>query len=120
MSNHKQALGKWGEEKASAYLSGKGFHILAHNIRTPYGEIDLIAQDGSTLVFIEVKTRTTKNFGNPEEAITKKKLQHMIDSAESYMQELEEKKDWRLDVVAVEKDKNSNSVSIEHFENVNG
>ncbi len=120
MSIDNQALGKWGEEKASDYLIEKGYQVLAHNIRTPYGEIDLLAQDGSCLVFVEVKTRSSKYFGHPEEAITPKKMQHMIESAESYLQKLGENKDWRLDVIAIEKEKKSRTPMIEHFENVSG
>ena len=121
MTKNNHALGEWGEGKAAQYLEGKGYKILGRNLRTPYGEIDLIAQIDSEIIFVEVKTRSSRSFGYPEEAITTKKMQHMIESAESYMQEQEgQQKDWRIDVIAIEKPKDASKPSIEHFENISG
>ena len=121
MTKTNQALGEWGEGKAAEYLEGIGYQILERNFRTPYGEIDLIAQINSEIIFVEVKTRSSRNFGYPEEAITAKKMQHMIESAESYMQEQEDQqKDWRIDVIAIEKPKDVSKPLIEHFENISG
>ncbi len=121
MTNNNQKLGKWGEEKAANYLLYKGYQILEKNLRTPYGEIDLVVLIKSEIVFVEVKTRSSRKYGTPEEAITKKKLQHMLESAENYMQEHEElENDWRIDVIAVEKPGKSEPIIIEHFENISG
>lgn len=121
MTKNNLALGEWGEGKAAEYLEGIGYQILDRNIRTPYGEIDLIAEINSEIVFVEVKTRSSRSFGYPEEAVTSKKMQHMIDSAESYLQEQnDQQKDWRIDVIAIEKLKGKNIPLIEHFENVSG
>ena len=110
-------LGKWGEQQAEKFLLEKGYQILTRNVRTPYGEIDLIAQKDEILVFVEVKTRSSRTYGNPEEAVTETKLTHMIDSAESYLQEnTDSLQDWRIDVIAVTKTSGYNPEII-HFEN---
>lgn len=102
MSGQKQSLGRWGEERAAEYLQQKGYEILERNIRTEYGEIDLLARDGATLVFIEVKARSTQAYGHPEESVSLIKQQHMSDAAESYLQAHPELDgDWRIDVIAV-------------------
>ncbi|MFP7833864.1 YraN family protein [Marisediminicola sp. LYQ134] len=70
----KDELGRRGEDLAAAHLSGKGLTILERNWRCPLGEIDVVARDGSTIVFVEVKTRSSSLFGHPLEAITTVKL----------------------------------------------
>ena len=118
MESEKIKLGKWGEDQAANFLMGKGGKILEKNVRTPYGEIDLIAEFNGDLVFVEVKTRSSSIYGNPEEAVTAGKLSHMIDSAESYLQEHPEiSADWQIDVVAVLMLENTD-LEISHFENV--
>ncbi len=99
---YRQRLGKWGETIAEAFLRGKGLSLLAKNVRTRYGEIDLLMKDGVTIVFVEVKTRTSLDFGTPEESITRQKQFRMVQSAEAYMQEHPECGSyWRIDVLAV-------------------
>ena len=78
-------LGKQGEELAAAYLQAKGFVIVKQNYRKKVGEIDIIAQEGTTLVFVEVKTRTSLQFGQPYEAITHKKQKQLRRVAEDYL-----------------------------------
>lgn len=117
-SGHNQELGKWGEDCAFAYMESKGFKVLDRNVRTPEGEIDLIVLDGDTLVFVEVKTRSNHQAGYPEEAVTDVKLEHMINSAERWLQDhLEYEKNLRLDVIAVIGVINSQNPQIEWFEN---
>ena len=100
----KKGLGDWGEQQAAEYLQQKGYKILHRNVRTPYGEIDLIAECSAVLVFIEVKTRSSLAYGHPEEAVDDQKITHMIESAESFLQENPEfNQDWRLDVIAIVK-----------------
>ena len=114
----KKELGAWGESYAVKYLEGKGYLILARNVRTPYGEIDIVAKEDDQLIFIEVKTRTSKKFGYPEEAITENKIVHMTESAEFYLQgHLKENVDWRIDVISIQVDPRSNSPNLTHFEN---
>ncbi len=101
--NRRQAIGKWGEEIARQYLSGRGYSILGQNVRTPYGEIDLIVQregDPPLVVFVEVKTRTSTAFGWPEEAVTPRKEAHLLAAATHYAAE-HAIDDWQIDVIAV-------------------
>lgn len=76
MANRRQLLGRWGEDLAAEYLIERGYTILERNVRTRYGEIDLVAQlaeesislsDSPVTVFVEVKIRSTRSFGLPEE-----------------------------------------------------
>jgi putative endonuclease len=102
---HNQRLGKWGEDAAWRYLQEQGVEMLAANVRTQYGEIDLIGSDGGTLVFFEVKTRRTKAYGYPEQSVDKRKQEHMLNSALDYLQSHPEiEGDWRIDVLALEKE----------------
>lgn len=85
MSQQRQRTGKRGEEIARAYLEKRGYKIVTANYRTKYGEIDLIARDGATLVFIEVKTRTQKKFGSPFDALTAGKCMNISRVALHYL-----------------------------------
>ena len=124
MSNPAQELGKWGEKLAADFLVKQGYTIVARNVRTPYGEVDLISQqpdksnpDGMTIVFVEVKTRRTQSYGFPEESITTSKQEHLISAALHYLQEHPEfDQDWRIDVIAIERYENLDPI-IHHFEN---
>lgn len=124
MSNPAQELGKWGEKLAADFLIKQGYAIIGRNVRTPYGEVDLVAQqpdesnpDGTTIVFVEVKTRRTQSYGFPEESITASKQEHLISAALHYLQEHPEfDQDWRIDVIAIERYENLDPI-IHHFEN---
>lgn len=118
MNSKNQELGRWGEQVAAKYLLTKGYRIEEINVRTEYGEIDLIAQREGVIVFVEVKTRTGDGFGYPEEAITPQKAAHMIASAQAFIQTREDLiKDWRIDVIAIRRSASENSPEIRHFEN---
>jgi len=118
VSLSRQALGRWGEAQAADYLLARGYQILARNVRTPYGEIDLVAFFEQMLVFVEVKTRTNTRYGYPEEAVNQAKQAHMQAAAEAYIQTLDETAGtWRLDVIAVLQRPNEQP-EITHFENV--
>ncbi len=94
--------GAQGEEAACNYLVGKGLRILARNYRRPYGEIDIIAQDGKTLVFAEVKKRTSGAFGGPVAAVTAAKQRKIVLTAQCYIQENTPKFDSiRFDVICL-------------------
>lgn len=114
-----QKLARWGEALVGEVLREKGFTINALNARTPYGEIDLIASDGNGIRFIEVKTRSSQAFGQPEDSINLQKLNHMQQSAAWYIQthpELEQ--NWQIDVFAITVNpKNWNEHHVEWFEN---
>jgi putative endonuclease len=119
---HRQKIGMWGEAFAAQYLEARGYCVVMRNIRTPYGEIDLIASREGRLVFVEVKTRTNLKYGLPENAITARKLAHMIDSAQYYMEEHPELagQGWQIDVIAIygRPSDAREDVDIQHFENV--
>ena|SRR6185503_17552396 len=112
---HNQRIGKWGEQAAAEFLLERGYVIVAHNFRTPYGEIDLIARQGEITIFIEVKTRTSNKMGLPEESINLRKRQHMISAAEYYAAE-SEIDHWQIDVLSIEGRPGSEPV-ITYFEN---
>lgn len=94
-------LGKKGEALAVALCRGKGFNIVEKNFRTPFGEIDIIARDGSILVFIEVKARTGDDFGAPFEAVTRRKREKIKKVALSYMKRFKKEVPSRFDVISI-------------------
>lgn len=77
-------FGRDGETAAEKYLEGKGYHFLTRNFKRTHGEIDLIMEDGETLVFIEVKSRTNRRYGEPKEAVTPFKQQHIRYTAKAF------------------------------------
>jgi putative endonuclease len=83
--NEARKLGRSGEEAAVAYLKKKKFKVVCQRFRFHKGEIDIIARDGDTLVFIEVKTRRSRAFGPPEEAVTSVKQDQIRRLAEAYL-----------------------------------
>ncbi len=94
--------GKQGEDKAINFLRTKGYKIISRNFKSKLGEIDIIALDHGTLVFIEVKTRWSKVFGLPEEAVTPWKIKSIIKTAKYYkMLHPELPESLRIDVVAI-------------------
>ena len=102
-SSPRQNLGRLGERLAAAKLEERGYRILEYNFRSRYGEIDLVAEDGQDLVFVEVKTRRGTARGRPEEAVNDRKARKLQEVAFSYL-DLHELVDcsWRIDVVAVQ------------------
>lgn len=85
MKNSKQLLGHCGEEFAAGELQRRGYKILGRNVRTRLGELDIVARDGNTLCFVEIKTRRSTAFGFPQEAVTRQKQWHITRMAQSYM-----------------------------------
>ncbi|MEO0895617.1 MAG: YraN family protein [Bacteroidota bacterium] len=103
MADHNE-LGKQGEELATAFLAAKGYHVLDKNYRYERAEIDLVAlrMDPAELVFVEVKTRSTDLWGQPEESVTEAKQKQIFKAADAY---LYEKNMWtvpvRFDIIAI-------------------
>jgi putative endonuclease len=85
VSKTNQNLGKEGEGLALDFLSGRGYRIISRNFRTRFGEIDIIAADGPTVCFIEVKARKQARYGAPEEAVQRQKQRHMAMAAIYYL-----------------------------------
>ena len=104
MRTEKRKFGDEGEEMAAAFLARRGFRLLARNARVSrIGEIDVVALDGATLVFVEVKTRRDRAFGPPEEAVTRSKLRTLAACAEAWRNAKGwTARPWRVDVVAVD------------------
>lgn len=102
MTERRLALGAWGEEQATRYLRKLGMKILERNYRAPVGEIDIVAQQGKNLVFVEVKTRRGVSFGTPQEAVGFRKQQQIIRTAQWYLgQSNKLSLQPRFDVIAI-------------------
>jgi putative endonuclease len=113
-----KSLGERGENAAAKFLRRKGYHILARHLDLRPGELDLVAADGRTVVFVEVKTRSTVSAGTPAEAIDERKMQRMTQAALAYLKShglLNHAA--RFDVVAVIWPSDRATPVIEHIEN---
>lgn len=98
--------GKLGEDFAAKLLQKSGYKILDRNFRTKFAEIDIVALDGDTLVFVEVKTRWSKKYGKPEEAVIPRKLAKIKKASEFFsLTHPNLPKKMRIDVVAIEVEK---------------
>ncbi len=99
----KTGLGNKGERMASDFLKNKGMEILQRNFRYGHKEIDIVAKDGNTIAFVEVKTALSKNFGSPEEWVTPKKQKQLIEAANFFISKNQLACDgFRFDVVAID------------------
>lgn len=118
----KKATGNYGEDLAVKYLSRKGFQIIERNFRTRNGEIDIVAIDRRgkqpVLVCIEVKARSSRDYGTPLEAITYFKLKALIRTLQYYKSTHKGLPEFmRIDAVTIEKS-SSGEYCVEHFENI--
>lgn len=99
------------------YLEEKGYNIIGRNVHILRKELDIVALDGETIVFIEVKGRTSESFGKPSEAVTRRKMLGILKAASAY---LEQANLWerptRFDVISISKDKSDDFI-VEHIEN---
>jgi len=115
----KNTLGKQGEKLAKQYFLSKNYIFIAENYRFGRAETDLIFEDrnNKTLIFVEVKARRSKTYGEPEESITKKKGEQMVKSAEGFLYEHPEYEDYekRIDVFTIFFDKDKQIFN--HIEN---
>ena len=106
MTTARSGLGRLGEDLAAEHLKKHGYTIRERNVRVPQlGEIDIVAEEGGCLVFVEVRTRRGRGYGTPEESITVAKKLRLVELAMSYRQSHEGAglpADQRIDVVAVE------------------
>ena len=102
MPTPRTRLGHRGEELARRFLQENGCQILETNYRCPWGEIDIVVQDRHELVFVEVRTRRSTDFGTPEESITATKVQHLVDAAQDYLERRgKADADWRIDLISI-------------------
>ena len=101
-SHYNKKTGDYGENLAANYLEQKGYRILERNFRIGKGEVDIVAKDEDTLAFIEVKTCTVSNFGEPETWVTRRKQKQIGKIASGYLQKHDlQDVDCRFDVVAI-------------------
>jgi putative endonuclease len=103
MSRFRQALGKSAEDRAVRELEQRGYAVLARRYRTRHGEIDVVCRDGPTIVFVEVKARTTGEFGGAAEAVTALKQRRVVAMAQDYLvRHRLTDRPCRFDVVAID------------------
>ena len=115
--SRKDQLARDGEEMATRFLSAKGYTILHRNIRFPEGELDIVARQGNSLVFIEVKTRETDKFGSPHQFVSEKKQRRQATMASRFTSICRLRSvPVRFDIISVILPP-SESAKIEHIEN---
>ena len=100
MATHND-FGKLGEELAVKYLIDKGYEILERNWRNRHKEIDIIAKDGEELVIVEVKTRQTDEYGEPDIAVTRQKQRRLIYAANAYLFRTNLEIETRFDIISI-------------------
>ncbi len=113
MAKH-NALGKEGEDMATAYLRQKGYRILERNYRYLKAEVDIIVQKGNTVIAVEVKTRSTPDFGNPQDFVKPQQIQRLVLALDHYITKNNLEVEARFDIVAIIK--NKLGVKLEHLE----
>ena len=114
---NRQEVGKLGEKTARKFLKKRGYRIRETGFRCPHGEIDIVAQQKDYLVFVEVRTKSSLDFGTPEESITQAKKKKLIASALTYINTHQKLPSlWRIDVVAIELDDRGKTRRIELIE----
>lgn len=121
--NYKKTVGQFGEELAQQYLIRKGYQIIGSNIKTSFKEIDIIARIKDLVVFVEVKTRTTSEFGRAVDALTEMKTNNLERAVSMYLESYQYPKDcskdnFRVDLIAVDIDKDKKIVKIKHYEDI--
>ena len=119
MQDHRQQLGRRGEEIAAAFLIERGFHVLAKNWRCPAGEVDIIVERAGEVRFIEVKTRSNLKHGYPEESVTHTKRRHLARAVEYWLQSSPvTPQHYQIDVIAIMKRGDGQSPEIVWLEQV--
>ncbi|WP_299528141.1 YraN family protein [uncultured Lutibacter sp.] len=113
MATHNE-LGKKGEELAVEFLQKNGYKILERNWRFKKAEVDIISQKNDVLAVVEVKTRSSNYFGNPQDFVNPKKIQLLVDAINEYVTSKDLDVEVRFDIIAILK--NKNAFEIEHLE----
>jgi putative endonuclease len=117
MTKARRNLGIWGETRAVDYLLEKNYVILERNVRTPHGEIDIVTCKDGIIVFVEVKTRSNKAYGLPEESISSLKRSTLIAAAQAFVEDHPDLEGhWQIDVIAIQLQPHGKP-QITHFEN---
>ncbi|TPV34760.1 YraN family protein [Paucihalobacter ruber] len=113
MAEHNK-LGDLGEELAVAHLVKNGYDILERNYAYQKAEVDIIAQTGQTLVVVEVKTRSTADFGNPQDFLKPKQIKRLVMAVDAYIINNDLDVEVRFDIIAIVMD--GNKINLEHIE----
>ena len=114
MANHND-LGKKGEDLAVVFLEKNGYEILVRNYIFQKAEVDIVAKKENTLAVVEVKTRSTNVFGNPQDFLKPKQIQRIVKAVDNYVTSNHLDVEVRFDIIAIVK--NGNQFDIEHLEN---
>ena len=116
LSDFRKQVGNKGESLAEDYIKRKGYKIIQRNYRCRLGEIDIIAKDDDTIVFIEVRTKQNENFGSPQDSVTSTKMSKISKTALSFIQEKNLSGfSYRFDFIAITF--SQGKPNIEHIEN---
>jgi putative endonuclease len=117
---HTRQKGRKGEELAKDYLLRNNYQIIKQNYYAHWGEIDIIAWDSGAeeLVFVEVKARTSRRYGYPEDALDERKLTRMIMTAEDYLSKVGYNGSYRFDCLALEMEHAQSRFRLKHFKNI--
>lgn len=114
-----QQTGNYGEDLAVEYLKKNGYKILERNYRIRGGEIDIVAMDGETLVFVEVKARWSHEYGPPVESMTPWKIKYLVKTAQFYVLKIGwGNKEYRLDFISIDFAEDRNNPKIELIKNI--
>ena len=113
MAKH-NILGKEGEEMAAGYLEQEGYTVLDRNWRCGHKELDLVVTRDDTIVFVEVKTRTGTEWGDPEDAVTDRKIRRIVNSADAYIRLNRIDMDVRFDIISIVSE--GGGFKVEHIE----
>ena len=113
MSKHNE-LGKKGEQLAVDFLIGKGYTIIERNYRFDRAEVDVIARKGDILSVVEVKTRSTSDFGNPQDFVKPKQIKNLVKAVNEYVNENVLDVEVQFDIIAIVK--NKGNFDIEHIQ----
>lgn len=121
MTRARKDLGDFGERVAAAHLQANGYRIRERNFRTREGEVDIIAERGATLVFVEVRTRRGAAMGSAAESVTASKAARILAAAQAYVQSNEDcPGDQRIDVIALALAPDGRVLSLDHIEGAVG
>lgn len=116
MLTENQKTGKLGEQIAAEYLASKGYRILESNWRFGKAEIDIIAMKAKVLVFIEVKTRTSENYGKPEDFVSEHQQQLITQAASIYMNQIDHQWEVRFDIIGLLVTSEAKLIRLDHLE----
>lgn len=114
MAQHNE-LGNKGEQLAVDYLINNNYNIIERNYRFDKAEVDIIARKNEILAIIEVKTRSTSDFGNPQDFVKPKQIQRLVKAVDEYVTENDLDVEIRFDIIAIVK--TGKAYDIEHLEN---